>query len=212
MKFTSVIVLALAGFVAAADKGEAEGHSKHGNGTKAVTTKSQCKQVNKLTQITDLAANTTKLAEKADNNATLIAEFQAKAAKAKTTLDTLKTNATLIAACNAIFAEEDMQDSCDQMYELEAANQIINNATLLAEFTENNTTKADKFKAKVAKASAALPALQSNATLTAFCAAEQDKSTCKAMAKVAKHQALAANTTALVSYPPTLYPHFANTI
>lgn len=190
MKFSSVFVLGLAGLVAAkGDKGNSTGTS----------TKSQCKQVAKLTAITDLAANTTKLAEKTKNNATKIAEFQAKASTAATQLSTLSSNATLMTACNVIFAQEDMVQSCEQMDEIQKANEIINNATLLAKITDNNATKADKFKAKVAAKAADLSALQSNTTLTAFCAGVNDKATCKSMAKLAKEQALAANTTALVS-------------
>lgn len=199
MKFTSTIVLALAGFAVA--KG---GKNNKGNSTRdATSTKSQCKQVSKLTQITDLAANATKLAQKADNNATLIAEFQAKAATAATKLSTLSSNATLMAECNVIFAEEDMVNDCETMAKIEIAQEIVNNATMLAKFTDNNATMAAAFQAKVAAKQADLSALDSNATLTAFCAARDTMSSCKSLAKLSKQQALAANTTALVSYLPT---------
>ncbi|KAJ4412561.1 hypothetical protein N0V82_008738 [Gnomoniopsis sp. IMI 355080] len=191
MKFSTIFVLGLAGFVAA------KGNKNDATNSTGTSTKSQCKQVSKLTKITDLAANSTKLADKLKNNATKIAEFQAKAATATTELDTLKANTTLMDSCNVIFAQEDMVQSCDKMVEIEKANQIINNATLLAKVTDNNATKADEFKAKVAAKSTELSALQSNTTLTDFCSGLQTKDTCKSMAKLAKEQALAANTTAL---------------
>lgn len=194
MKFSTVFVLGLAGLVAA--KGNNKQENANSTGT---STKSQCKQVSKLTAITELAANTTKLADKLKNNATKIAEFQAKAANATTKLNTLTANATLMDSCNVIFAQEDMVQSCEKMVEIEKANEIINNATLLAKVTDNNATKADAFKAKVASKAADLSALQANTTLTDFCAGLQTKATCKSMAKLAKDQALAANTTALVS-------------
>lgn len=191
MKFSTVFVLGLAGFVAA------KGNKQDSANSTGTSTKSQCKQVSKLTAITDLAANTTKLADKLKNNATKIAEFQAKAATATTELNTLKANTTLMDSCNVIFAQQDMVQSCEKMVEIEKANEIINNATLLAKVTDNNATKADAFKAKVASKAADLSALQSNTTLTDFCSVVQTKATCKSMAKLAKEQALAANTTAL---------------
>lgn len=196
MRFTSFIVVALAGLVAA--KG-----NKHHNGT--ASTKDQCKHISKLTKITDLAANTTKLAEKADNNATLIDAFKAKAAEATTQLATLTTNATLMDACTVIFAENEMEDGCEKIAKMEKANAIVANETLLAEHTDNNATKAEAFKAKVVSKAADLTALSSNTTLTSFCQAWSDKQACKSMAKLEKSQALAANTTALVS-------HFLSTV
>lgn len=193
MKFSSAFVLGLAGLVAA------KGHQDNASNSTGTSTKSQCKEVSKLTSITELAANTTKLADKLKNNATKIAEFQAKAATATTELSTLQSNATLMTACNVIFAQEDMEESCGQMAEIQKANEIIANATLLAKVTDNNATKADAFKAKVASKADELSALQSNTTLTTFCAGLQTKATCKSMAKLVKEQALAANSTALVS-------------
>ncbi|KAF3766530.1 hypothetical protein M406DRAFT_241969, partial [Cryphonectria parasitica EP155] len=161
------------------------------------STKSQCKEVAKLTAITDLAANATKLSDHEDGNATKIAEFQAKASNAATQLATLSTNTTLMTACLQIFAVEDMEDDCDEMTAIQKAQVIAANQTLLAEKTKNNATKAAEFQAKVSAKASTLATLSSNTTLTAFCAVRDDEQSCKAMAKLVKEQDLAANTTAL---------------
>lgn len=50
-----------------------------GNKTsKAVTDKSLCKEMASLTKLVDLASNTTKLEEKAKNNATKVCHFRIK--------------------------------------------------------------------------------------------------------------------------------------
>lgn len=75
MQLTSLFVSLLLTTVVAA-KGK--------NETKAVTDKSLCKEMASLTKLVALAANTTKLDEKEKNNATKIAEVQAKASTAGT--------------------------------------------------------------------------------------------------------------------------------
>lgn len=194
MKFTSAIVLALAGFAVA--KGDNENKAaKNSTGT---STKSQCKQVQKLTAVTEIAANATQLDKITKGNATKAAEFQARASTAATQLSTLQSNTTLMDACSQIFAVQAMDKSCGQMASIEEAQKIVANQTLLDKVTKNNATKADAFKAKVAAKAADLTAMQSNTTLTTYCAVQDDKAACKVMAKLNKEQALAANTTALV--------------
>jgi hypothetical protein len=56
--------------------------AKGKNETKGVTDKTLCKEMASLTKLVDLAANTTKLDAKEKNNATKIAEIQAKASTA----------------------------------------------------------------------------------------------------------------------------------
>lgn len=186
MKFYTPLVLAMAGVAVA-----------KGNST---STKSQCKEVAKLTELNELVANTTQLNEYTNGNATKAAELEAKASAGATTLATLNSNTTLMASCTQIFAVEDMEDDCDEMDAIQQANVIANNATLLAKHTKDNATKAAEFQAKVSAKAATLDALQSNTTLTAFCSTLNDKSSCKAMAKLIKQQDLVANTTALVCY------------
>lgn len=200
MKFTSAIVLTLAGFAVA------KGNNKSAGNSTGTSTKAQCKQVEKLTFLTDVAANTTKLDKITKGNATKAADFQAKAAAATTQLQTLQSNATLMTACDAIFAVQQMSEQCGEMASIEKAQKIVANSTALDKVTKGNTTKADAFKAKVAAKADTLTTLQANTTLTTYCAALDTKSSCKAMAKLAKEQAQATNTTALVSFLVTACP------
>lgn len=193
MQLSIVTILALAGLAVA--KGQS------GNST---STKSQCKQIQKITKLMDVASNTTKLDKVTDGNATKAAEIQAKASSAATELSTLQSNTTLVAACDQIFAVQDMEQACGEMAFIQKAQQVIANQTLLDEVTKNNATKAAEFQAKVASKATALGSMESNTTLTTFCAALSDKEACKSVAKLAKEQELAANTTALVSWELSL--------
>ncbi|KAJ9149824.1 hypothetical protein NKR23_g4036 [Pleurostoma richardsiae] len=183
MKFLPVFLLATAGVAFG-----------KGNST---STKSQCKQVEKLTELVNLAANATRLDDKTDGNTTKASAIQAKASSAAATLQTLEANSTLMAACNQIFAVQDMEDSCSQMASLEKATALAANQTLLDAKFGNDTAKADKLKAKAAAGATELATLQGNATLTQFCAALDDAETCDTMAKLQKQVDKAANATAL---------------
>jgi hypothetical protein len=55
-----------------------------------------------MTKLVALAANETKLADKAKNNATKIAAYQAKASAAAIKLQALQVNTTLTDACSSI--------------------------------------------------------------------------------------------------------------
>lgn len=187
MKFLSTLVVAMASVAVAQDNNK-------GNNT---STKSQCKQVAKITKLMDIAGNSTKLDKVTDGNATKASEIQAKASEAATKLTELQSNTTLMAACTQIFAVQDTEDACDKMQGLEKLQALVANQTALDEKTKGNTTKADLIKAKAQEKAADLTAMQGNATLTSFCAGFQDKQSCKAMAKLAKQQEFAQNTTAL---------------
>lgn len=190
MKFLTTLVLAMASVAIAKD----------GNST---STKSQCKQVSKLTKLMDLAGNSTKLDKVTKGNATKAADIQAKASQGATKLTELQSNATLMTACGQIFAVQDTEDACEKMKGLEKLNALVANQTALDAATKGNTTKADAIKAKAQEKAADLTAMQGNATLTSFCAGFQDKQSCKSMAKLAKEQEFAKNTTALVSSFPS---------
>lgn len=70
----------------------------------AQATKEDCKKMESLTKLVALASNETKLAEKTQNNATKIADIQAKASTAAARLSDMTSNTTLINACAAITA------------------------------------------------------------------------------------------------------------
>lgn len=189
MKFFSALVVAMASVAIAKDANKTDGTS----------TKSQCNQVSKLTKLVDIAGNSTKLDKVTKGNATKAADIQAKASQASTKLTELQSNATLMTACDQIFAVQDTEDACDKMQGLQKLNALIANQTALDAKTKGNTTKADAIKAKAQEKAADLTAMEANTTLTSFCAGLSDKQSCKSMAKLAKEQEFAANTTALVS-------------
>ena len=160
---------------------------KNGTSTKAVTDKSQCKEIQALTKIINLAANETKLADKTDNNATLIAEFQAKASTAATTLATMESNTTLVSTCNVIAAAERTEDDCEDMTSMEKLIALAANETALAAKTKNNATKAEAIQAKASAASTKLATLQANTTLTDTCSTmAADKAANKAAKQAAQ--------------------------
>jgi hypothetical protein len=81
MKFFSVFVLSLA------SSAIAKGNNKAAkNGTMAMSTKAQCNEVMKFTQLVDLANNQTKLDKASKNNATKADAIKAKASAAATSL------------------------------------------------------------------------------------------------------------------------------
>lgn len=139
------------------------------NHTDADSTKSLCKEMDKLTKIVDIAANTTKLDAIAKDNATKIAEFQAKASDASTKLTTLSTNTTLVAACAVISAAETTERDCDEMDKLQKTVEIAANTTLLDDKTQGNATKIAEFQAKASAATTKLATLTSNSTLVSTC-------------------------------------------
>ncbi|KAI3395592.1 hypothetical protein diail_1104 [Diaporthe ilicicola] len=187
MKFFSTLVLAMAGVAVA----------KGANKTEGTSTKSQCNEVSKLTKLMDIANNSTKLDKITKGNTTKADEIKAKATQAQPQLTTLQGNTTLMSACSQIFAVQDSEKSCAMMQGLEKLTALVNNQTALDAKTKGNTTKADALKAKVQAKQADLTAMQSNTTLTSFCAGFKDMVSCKAMANLAKEQAFAKNTTAL---------------
>jgi hypothetical protein len=113
MQFQSLIVpLLLAASVAA----------KPHNGTeptKPVSENKECKEIASMTKLVELASNTTKLDEITKNNATKIAEIQAKASMASTTLKNLESNSTLMSACAVIDAQEAENDQCQETFALQ---------------------------------------------------------------------------------------------
>ncbi|KAK5660886.1 hypothetical protein OQA88_12258 [Cercophora sp. LCS_1] len=67
-----------------------------------------------------------------------------------------------------------LSQSCRQLALLTSLTNLVNNATLLAEKTNNNATKAALLQAKAAETATQLATLQANATLVAECAAKKE--------------------------------------
>lgn len=195
MKLLSFLVLSAAG-CALARPGGGGGGFRNGT-TGATSTKAQCRQVARLTELASLAANQTKLDEVSKGNATRADALKAKAADGAAQLATLQANSTLMAVCDQVFAAEAMEDACGRLQRMEKLAGVVANATALDLRTDGNATKSDALKAKVAADADQLTALQSNATLTAFCAGLDTQDACRNLARLQKEVDLAANATAL---------------
>ncbi|KAH8601100.1 hypothetical protein B0O99DRAFT_501735 [Bisporella sp. PMI_857] len=169
--------------------------SAKGNRNGTTSIKSECKSIAKLTKITNLAANETKLALKFEGNQTAIDAFMAKAAEATTELTTLSANATLTESCAVIQAHEDSVDACDSISKMENLISKAANTTRLESKTNGNATKIAEIQAKASAAATKLAELQSNTTLTTFCAAQADLDTCSSITKLQKQIAKAASST-----------------
>ncbi len=191
MQFQSLIVaLLLAASVAA----------KSQNGTdsaKPVSQNKECKEIASMNKLVDLASNTTKLDEITKNNATKIAEIQAKASKASTSLKTLESNSTLMAACAVIDAQEAEDDLCQETFALQRFVKFAANSTAVATATKNNVTKIAKIATESSKAANKLQTLTSNSTLQAACSVVMQKDECNMMKKLQKFVDVANNATKL---------------
>lgn len=142
---------------------------KNSTSTKAVTDKSLCKEMSSLNQLVKLASNTTKLADKTNNNATKIADIQSKASEASTKLTTMSSNTTLVSTCAVIDAAAKTDDECESMKSLQKLITLAGNDTALADKAKNNQTKIDAIKTMATKAQTKLDAMTSNTTLTTAC-------------------------------------------
>lgn len=152
----------------------------HGKG-KGNSVKAECATIRKLTTLTALAANQTKLDElvsKGAMDAKKVDDIKSKAAAATTKLQTLTSNSTLTAECASVNAEVNMKQECKQMKRLDMLAKLAGNTTALdalAAKEKMNSTEVDGLKAKLQMAATKLKDLQSNTTLTTFCS--QQKST-----------------------------------
>ncbi|KAH7384189.1 hypothetical protein DE146DRAFT_668038 [Phaeosphaeria sp. MPI-PUGE-AT-0046c] len=138
-------------------------------------TKMACKQMQKLTSLTTLAANQTKLDElvaKGKLDTAKVDELKKKAAEATTKLQTMSSNSTLTSECAAIQAKSQMKQACGQMKRLERMAKLANNATAMADFAAKRnltSTQMDNLKKKAQGSDAKLKVLEANTTLTDFC-------------------------------------------
>ncbi|KAN0101547.1 hypothetical protein V8E51_012057 [Hyaloscypha variabilis] len=167
------------------------------HGDKTESTQGECKEIEQLNGLVKLASNTTKLDEITKNNATKIAEIQAKASTASTKLTTLQSNTTLVSACAVIDAQEQEDDGCQETFALQRFVKFAANSTAVADATKNNATKIAKIQAEASKASTKLETLTSNSTLQADCPAVQQEDECKVMKTLQKFVDVANNQTKL---------------
>jgi hypothetical protein len=173
----------------------AKGNKTHE--TKTLSETGECKEMVKLNALVDLASNTTKLDKVTKDNATKIAEIQAKASTASTTLKTLQSNSTLMSACAVIDAQEAEDDSCQETFALQRFVKFAANSTAVATATKNNATKIANIQLEASKAASKLQTLTSNSTLQAACPAVMQKDECDSMKTLQKFVNVANNQTKL---------------
>lgn len=167
------------------------------NSTKALSETDQCKEISSLSKFVALASNTTELDKITKNNATKIAEIQAKASSDSTKLQTLTSNSTLMSDCQVVFAQEAEDDECQETFVLQRFVAFAANTTAVASATKNNATKIAAIELKASDAASKLQVLQSNSTLQAACPAVMQKDECKAMDGLEKFVKVANNQTKL---------------
>lgn len=154
------------------------GTANKGNGTQhdgANNVKEKCVEINRLTELTNLVDNSTKLADfqtKHNLTAAEMTKLKSEAANATATLKQLSSNTTLVSQCATINAAEKLKTTCKEMQGLSDVIALVNNATALQALqTKYNLTNAEvaKIKQGAANATAKLTMLKSNSTLVAAC-------------------------------------------
>lgn len=105
-------------------------------------TMSACSKMEDLQETIALAANTTKLDKKFKNNATKIADFQAKAATAQTKLDTMTSNTTLVSDCSDLAAEKESKKASDSNSASASASASATTASSSSKSTSSSTSGA----------------------------------------------------------------------
>jgi predicted component of type VI protein secretion system len=139
------------------------------------STKKECKQIEQLTHLTDLAANQTKLDElvaKGMLDTTEVDELKTKALNATTKLQMLSSNTTLTGECAVIAAGRKTVQECKEMHSLKRLADFAGNQTAVDAFVAKkdlNSIEVDNFEKRIQEAETKLKTLSSNATLTDFC-------------------------------------------
>lgn len=186
------------------------GGRKNGTGN---SVNRQCKQLNKIVRLTELAANQTKLdnlVSKGKLNATEVQLIKDKAANATATLTTLRANTTLVNECNVFNANRKVKAQCSNMKKLAKTAALAGNATAMNAFVtakKLNDSQVTKFKEQISKAQIKLKELQSNKTLTDICA--KQKSATGAAAGSPQKATGAASSLTLQTVPYVLVPALA---
>ncbi|TDZ44673.1 hypothetical protein CTRI78_v009460 [Colletotrichum trifolii] len=125
----------------------------------------QCRFMNHMDKLTKLVNNETALNAVTHNNATKAEKLKARVQKGMGKLGELQKNSTLLQYC----AMRTTKGECRQMNHLNKLVALSKNDTALNEKFHGNTTKIEKFKAKVAKKEAKLNEMMNNSTLMGVC-------------------------------------------
>jgi hypothetical protein len=139
----------------------------------------QCSKMARLTKLTALAANQTKLdalVSKGKLNATEVEDIKAKAANATTTLSDMQGNATLVQECQVVAAHKKVVRACLKMKTLTKLANLASNQTAMNDFIATkqlNGTKLVKFQESIGNATTKLDDMKKNTTLTDLCSQQQ---------------------------------------
>ncbi|CDF44002.1 hypothetical protein BofuT4P106000011001 [Botrytis cinerea T4] len=131
----------------------------------AIMTNSSCNQQFLLQKFVDFAANQTLVSATVNNDMTKVAEIELKASDAADKLQTLQSNATLQAACPAVF----MADECKMVVALQKVANLAMDDAKLSKIAKGNSTKEANIKAAASVASMQVMMLEANTTLMAEC-------------------------------------------
>lgn len=168
MQFFNLVVLAMAGVAAAASD----------------PNNAKCRQMARLERLEKLAGDDAKLNRKFMNNGTKVADFKKKVNDNKAKLAELKKDTNLVNVCAQKKAVRQETFQCYRMVGMQRFEKMVNNQTMLDKVTKNDKTRADALKKKVEENKEKLNKLQTNATLTQFCAGVHTKHQCSRMARL----------------------------
>ncbi|RAL64487.1 hypothetical protein DID88_001963 [Monilinia fructigena] len=127
-----------------------------------IMTNATCTQQFLLQKFVDFAANETLVSQAVNNDMTKTAEVQLKASAAASKLQQLQSNATLQAACPAVF----MADECKMLVALKRFADFGMNSTKLEKVTMGNETKITSIKAAAGVAEMQVMMLEANKEAT----------------------------------------------
>ncbi|KAJ8060065.1 hypothetical protein OCU04_011675 [Sclerotinia nivalis] len=131
----------------------------------AIMTNSSCTQQFLLQKFVDFAANDTLVTATVNNDMTKVAEIELKASDAAAKLQMLQSNATLQAACPAVF----MADECKMMVALQKFADLGMDDKKLSKIAKGNSTKEADIKAAAGVAEMQVMMMKANSTLMAEC-------------------------------------------
>ncbi|KAF2175701.1 hypothetical protein K469DRAFT_723892 [Zopfia rhizophila CBS 207.26] len=157
---------------------EARKGGNRGNSTNNSVNRA-CHKMAKLTHLTELAANQTKLdtmVAKGKINATEVEEIKANAANATAELQAMQANSTLVQECAVVEAHREVVSECRRMRKLNRLASLANNQTAMEAFMEKkglNDTQMAKLQERIANATTKLQEMQANTTLTDLCAQQK---------------------------------------
>lgn len=161
-----------------ARKGGNKNGTSNGNGN---SVNKACKKMAKLTKLTELANNQTKLdamVSKGKLNDTEVAEIKTKAQDASTQLQSMQANTTLVSECLVVDAHKKVVGQCKKMAKLTKLAAMKDNQTAIDAFAaKKNITgeKLTKLQDKIANATTKLQEMSGNTTLTDLCSKEQQQ-------------------------------------